>query len=52
MLHAIDFYWSMRSPFCFLEMNRLLAQYKQVDVTVNVKHVWSGAIRLKDYLKA
>ena len=51
MIHAIDLYWSMRSPFCYLALDRLLALDRQDDVTVNVKHVWPGAIRHKSYFK-
>ena len=51
MIHAIDLYWSMRSPFCYLALDRLLVLDRQDDVTVNVKHVWPGAIRHKSYFK-
>ena len=52
MVHLIDLYWSMRSPFCYLAVDRLLALDMRVDVAVNVKHVWPGAIRQKGYFKS
>ena len=52
MVHAIDLYRSMRSPFCYLAIDRLLALDRQVNVTVNVKLVWPGAIRFKSYFKS
>ena len=42
----------MRSPFCYLAIDRLLALDRQVNVTVNVKLVWPGAIRFKSYFKS
>ena len=52
MAHAIDLYWSMRRPFCYLAMDHLLALNRQVDITANVKHVCPQAIRLKGQFKS
>ena len=52
MAHSIDLYWSIRSPFCYLAMDRLLRLESREDVAVNVKHVWPGAIRRKGYFKS
>ncbi len=48
---TIDLYWSMRSPFCYLALDRLLALDAEPGVTVSVKHVWPGAMRRKGYFK-
>ena len=52
MVHAIDLYCSMRSPFCYLAIDHILALDRQVNVTVYVKLVWPGAIRVKSYFKS
>ena len=52
MVHAIDLYWSKRSPFCYLAIDPLRALDRQVDVIVNVKLVWPGAIRFKGCFKS
>ena len=51
MEYVVDVYWSMRSPFCYLALDRILALEKEPDVTVAVKHVWPGAMRSKGYFK-
>ena len=45
----IDLYWSMRSPYCYLALDRLLALGQEPDVMVKIKHVWPGAMRRKGY---
>lgn len=52
MAFTVELYWSMRSPYCYLALDRLLALEKADDVTVQVKHVWPGAMRRKGYFKS
>ena len=49
MVFTIDLYWSMRSPFCYLALDRLLALDREPDVRINIKHVWPGAMRREGY---
>ena len=51
MKYIVDIYWSMRSPFCYLALDRILALEKEPDVTITIKHVWPGAMRTKGYFK-
>ena len=51
MEYVVDVYWSMRSPFCYLALDRILALEKEPDITVVIKHVWPGAMRSKGYFK-
>ena len=52
MEYVVDVYWSMRSPFCYLALDRILALEQEHDITVAIKHVWPGAMRSKGYFKA
>jgi len=49
---TIDLYWSMRSPFCYLALDRLLELDAAPGVRVTVKHVWPGAVRRQGYFKS
>ncbi len=48
---TVDLYWSFRSPYCYLAMDRLFALPKEMDVNIRVRHVWPGAMRRKGYFK-
>lgn len=48
----IDLYWSMRSPYCYLALDRILALNTEPDVMVKIKHVWPGAMRRKGYFSS
>ena len=48
----IDLYWSMRSPYCYLALDRILALNIEPDVMVKIKHVWPGAMRRKGYFSS
>ncbi len=45
----IDLYWSMRSPYCYLALDRLLALDNEPNVMIKIRHVWPGAMRHKGY---
>ena len=47
----IDLYWSFRSPYCYLAMGRLFVLPKRMNVRINVRHVWPGAMRRAGYFK-
>ncbi len=48
---TVDLYWSFRSPYCYLAMDRLFALPKVMNVNIQVRHVWPGAMRRKGYFK-
>ncbi|HDO51799.1 MAG TPA: 2-hydroxychromene-2-carboxylate isomerase, partial [Rhizobiales bacterium] len=48
---SFDLYWSMRSPFCYLALDRVLALRAQYDVTVNLRIVYPLAIRNPGFFK-
>lgn len=39
----IDVYWSFRSPYCYLALDRLLALRDDIGATIAIKHVWPAA---------
>ena len=41
----VDVYWSMRSPYCYIALDRLLALQKDYNVELNFKPVWPIAIK-------
>ena len=51
MTLKIDVYWSMRSPFCYLALDRILTIRKQYDVEVDLRVVYPMAIRNPDFFK-
>lgn len=44
-------FWSMRSPFCYLALDRLLEIERNFKVFINVRPVWPIAIRKPDFFK-
>ena len=48
---SFDLFWSFRSPFCYLGLDRILEIKKNFDVTVNVRPVFPLAIRIPDFFK-
>lgn len=42
---VIDVYWSMRSPYCYIALDRLLALQKDYDLQMNFRPVWPIAIK-------
>jgi len=51
MTLSFDLYWSMRSPFCYLALDRIVALRADYDVTVNLRIVYPVAIRNPDFFK-
>lgn len=49
MSPSLDLYWSFRSPYCYLSMDRLFALSETFDVIVTLRHVWPGAMRRTGY---
>lgn len=45
MTLLVDVFWSMRSPYCYLALDRLLALRNAYDVTLHVRVVYPMAIR-------
>lgn len=48
---SFDLYWSFRSPYCYLAMDRLFGLVGQMDVRIQLHHVWPGAMRRPGYFK-
>ena len=46
---TFDLYWSFRSPYCYLAMDRLFQLSDQTGVDINMRHVWPGAMRSTGY---
>ena len=51
MTLRIDVYWSMRSSFCYLALDRLLAIRAQYDVDINLRVVYPVAVRNPEFFK-
>lgn len=48
---SFDLYWSMRSPYCYLALNRVLDIQHNYDVEVRLRIVYPIAIRDPDFFK-
>ncbi len=48
---SFDVFWSMRSPFCYLALDRLIEVDRNFDVTVNIRPVWPLAIRTPEFFR-
>ena len=46
---SFDLYWSFRSPYCYLALDRLLALVEEYEVEVNVRPVYPLAIRTPEF---
>lgn len=46
---SIELFWSFRSPYCYLALDRLLALKRDHGVEIWVRHVWPGAMRRQGY---
>ncbi|MDA7947004.1 MAG: DsbA family protein [Hyphomicrobiaceae bacterium] len=51
MTLKFEVYWSMRSPFCYLALDRILTIRKQYDVEVDLRIVYPLAVRSPDFFK-
>lgn len=48
---AFDLFWSMRSPFCYLALDRIIEIENSFDVTCNIRPVYPIAVRSPDFFK-
>jgi 2-hydroxychromene-2-carboxylate isomerase len=48
---AFDLFWSFRSPFCYLALDRIIEMNQKFNVTVNVRPVFPLAVRIPDFFK-
>lgn len=48
---SFDLYWSMRSPYCYLALDRILDIYRNYNVDVNLRIVYPIAIRDPAFFK-
>jgi 2-hydroxychromene-2-carboxylate isomerase len=48
---SFDLFWSMRSPYCYLALDRILEIRRRYDVNVNVRIVYPIAIRDPEFFK-
>ena len=52
MSHAVDLFWSFRSPYSYLATGRIAGLAKTYDLDVNVRPVYPIAIRTPEFFKA
>jgi len=48
---SFDLFWSFRSPFCYLALDRILDINREFQVTINVRPVFPLAIRIPNFFK-
>lgn len=48
---SIDLFWSFRSPFCYLALDRIIEIERNFDLTVNVRPVFPLAVRTPEFFK-
>ena len=48
---VVDVYWSMRSPYCYISLDRVIALQKQYNLKMNFRPVWPIAIWDPDFFK-
>ncbi len=51
MTFSIDLFWSLRSPYCYLALDRLLALAENQNVEINVRLIYPIAVRMPDFFK-
>jgi len=51
MKFSIDLFWSFRSPYCYLALDRLLALNRDQGVGINVRPIYPIAVRTPDFFK-
>ena len=52
MTLAFEIYWSMRSPYCYLALDRILDLRAKYDVQVDLRFVYPVAVRNPDFFRA
>lgn len=48
---SVDVFWSMRSPFCYLALDRLIEIERNFHCFIHIRPVWPIAIRKPDFFK-
>ena len=48
---SIDLFWSFRSPYCYLALDRLLTLNRNLGVEINVRPIYPIAVRRPDFFK-
>ena len=48
---SFDLFWSFRSPFCYLALDRIIEIERNFEITVNVRPVFPLAVRTPDFFK-
>jgi len=48
---SFDLYWSMRSPYCYLSLDRMLAIERDYDVRIDLRVVYPIAVRDPDFFR-
>lgn len=51
MTISVDVYWSFRSPFCYLTLDRLLDMQRTFDLEVRIRPVYPIAVRNPQFFK-
>ncbi len=51
MALSFDLYWSFRSPYCYLALDRILAIHRDHGVEVRVRPIYPIAVRKPDFFK-
>ena len=51
MAFSVDVYWSFRSPFCYLTLDRLLDMHRKFDLEVRIRPVYPIAVRNPEFFK-
>ncbi|GAB4240756.1 MAG: 2-hydroxychromene-2-carboxylate isomerase [Methyloligellaceae bacterium] len=49
MPETVSVFWSMRSPYCYLSLDRLLKIQDEFDVTIDIRTVYPIAVRNPDF---
>ena len=48
---SIDLFWSFRSPYCYLALDRLLTLNRNLGFEINVRPIYPIAVRTPDFFK-
>src|SRR3546814_14893684 len=51
MTLSFDLFWSFRSPYCYLALDRILDIHRRYDVEVRVRPVYPPAVRTPDFFQ-
>jgi 2-hydroxychromene-2-carboxylate isomerase len=48
---SFDLYWSMRSPYCYLSLDRMLAIERDYETRIDLRVVYPIAVRDPDFFR-